>query len=224
MEFKVKELQQEWMDNFYSENEFGSNLRRVISEGLVKINKNGEVRNYLSIINAVEDNNTNLFENKSFTTNYNAFFRIRRGTGWQRYYFEYFEKNRANSSLAFEDIFDYMYEKTGRREASFSSKMLACLNHDKPIWDSLAFEALQPIPEDINTIEQIYERYNGLCEWYKRNLQTDIAKKYCSDFDKIFESELTGVKISDTKKIDFLLWGYVKAKKDEERKAKKTKK
>ena len=47
--------------------------------------------------------------------------------------------------------------------------------------------------------------YEKICDWYKAFLQTEDAKEYIKRFDENFpEYEM----ISDTKKIDFILWAH----------------
>lgn len=44
--------------------------------------------------------------------------------------------------MAFEDVLREMNEFTGNVEASFTSKMIATLHPDRPIWDSLVLARL----------------------------------------------------------------------------------
>ena len=84
---------------------------------------------------------TNIETDVDFQRTFNAFYRIRRNEEWRKVYYHLFEELKENTP-SFECIIRYMYEKTGNIEASFSSKMLATLCPQKPIWDRYVVENL----------------------------------------------------------------------------------
>ena len=113
-----------------------------------------------------------------------------------------------NKDVSFGDIITSIYKETGRIEASFSSKLLATINHDYPIWDQyvLANLGLEATPQYMNNdirLEASIEIYKAICDWYKARLNSDEGKAEMEFFDSKFPKYKW---ISGIKKIDFLLW------------------
>ena len=84
---------------------------------------------------------TNISEDREFQHLFNAFYRVRINEAWRKTYYSLFEEMKQGSP-PFESILRFLYEKTGNIEASFSSKMLASLCPEKPIWDRYVLEDL----------------------------------------------------------------------------------
>ena len=57
---------------------------------------------------------------------FNGFYRVRRNETWRDAFYALFQRVR-DARPTFEDILTALYDKTGRVEASFASKMLATL-------------------------------------------------------------------------------------------------
>ena len=99
-----------------------------------------------------------------------------------------------------------LFQKTGQIEASFTSKMLASLNPDMPIWDSRVLKNLNlrltgRTPE--LKLSNAVVLYGRICDWYQSFLKTEEARQIIHRFDTEFP-ECQG--FSDTKKVDFILW------------------
>ncbi|MEA4987707.1 MAG: hypothetical protein VB095_06580 [Anaerovorax sp.] len=77
----------------------------------------------------------NIAEHEEFMTCFDSFYRVRRNLKWRKLYFKYFEEQKYNKEISFVDIITYLFKSTGKIEASFSSKMLATINPNMPIWD-----------------------------------------------------------------------------------------
>ena len=151
---------------------------------------------------------TNIFLDESFQKKYNAFYKVRRNSEWRNIYYELFEKlKKETSEISFRYILEYMYLRTGNIEASFSSKMLATLNPDFPIWDQYVLKNLGitlPTTKEKKSVDLIVEYYSQICDWYKKYIESDEGKK-CVE---VFNQTLSHYKwISPIKKIDFFLWG-----------------
>ena len=76
---------------------------------------------------------TNVATDIDFQRIFNGFYIVRRNEDWRKCYYEHFESIK-NGSPTFESIIAYLYECTGNIEPSFSSKMLATIFSEKPIW------------------------------------------------------------------------------------------
>jgi len=97
-----------------------------------RISESMGVDKYKQIMEMVRK--TDVSSDLEFQRTFNAFYRVRRNVEWRKAYYDLFEKVKC-SSPSFESIIRTMYEATGNIEASFSSKMLATINSDMPIWD-----------------------------------------------------------------------------------------
>lgn len=145
-------------------------------------------------------------EDPAFQKKYNAFYRVRRNKAWRTEYFKLMAAFRKKSSVTFGEILLRLFQNTGQIEASFGSKMLATLDPDMPIWDSNVLKSLQlqfkgDTPE--LKMSNAVVLYDHICRWYKSFLQTKKAEELLLRFDREFP-EFQG--LSNTKKIDFVLW------------------
>ena len=135
---------------------------------------------------------------------YDGFYRVRRNASWRKVYFDYFQSVK-NSNVTFKDIITHMYEEKGTIEASFSSKMLATINPDIPIWDQyvlkkLGIEQKYYYSNKDQQLKDAIENYDKIVEWYKNKVTEDYIKEFDDNFPNYKQ-------ISSTKKVDWLLWG-----------------
>ena len=165
-----------------------------------------DLARYAVIIEAV--NNTDVSQDAGFQKTFTYFYRVRRDTEWRKTYYSLFEERKEREKTSFEDILRALYERTGRIEASFSSKMLASIDPQKPIWDKIILKKLGLSPKTTGKEEdrlsnavEIYKKIEG---WYEDFLKGEEAKRYIEAFDNEF-SQYTS--FADIKKIDFILWG-----------------
>ena len=89
---------------------------------------------------------------------------------------------------------------------SFVSKMVAMVDPEYPIWDSVVtkghFKIIAPYANAKNRLQQGIERYDQYCRNYSSYMQTEEGKKKIEEFDRLFPQ----TEISDVKKLDFILW------------------
>ena len=139
---------------------------------------------------------------RDFQKAYNGFYRLRqRSADFYACYYGYLEQQKNNAALNFEDVLTYLYENTGRVEASFSSKLLATVRPELPIWDSFVLKNLglrAPNYNCKNRLRRVAALYDQICRWY----QSGKAAECVAEFDGLYP----GTNITDTKKADFILW------------------
>ena len=153
---------------------------------------------------------TDVSADKDFQQLFNGYYRIRRDETWRNAYYTYFEKAK-NANPSFEDIITYLFEKSGGNvEASFSSKMLATINKEKPIWDQYVIQNLNLQLSGKTKEEKLKNAihlYDEIEQWYAKFLESEKGKECVSTFNRFFpEYEW----ISDTKKMDTILWSLRK--------------
>ena len=133
---------------------------------------------------------------------FNGFYRMRqRSAVFYKSYYAFLERNKDNKNLAFEDILTYLYEETGSIHASFSSKLLATVNPNMPIWDKFVLQNLglrTPYYYEKDRLQKTVQLYQKICDWYK----TEQAREKL----QLFNKQYPDAKITDVKKIDFILW------------------
>lgn len=148
----------------------------------------------------------NVSSDEDLQKTYNYFYQVRRNEAWRRSYYDLFEQMKHTKNVSFSVIITELFRTTGNIEASFSSKMLSTLNPSKPIWDSIVCKNLGLKPtgktkeEELKNVIVLYEKLGG---WYKEYLKTENAQDCITRFDALLPKY---VWLSDTKKIDYLIW------------------
>ena len=158
------------------------------------------IKNYNWIMKRVQE--TDVSTDATFQKFFNGFYRIRqRPASFYQCYYTYLEQNKHNAQLTFEEIVTYLYAETGTIHASFSSKLLATVNANMPIWDKFVLQNLglrTSYSYEKDRLQKTILLYQKICDWYK----SDEAIEKLEEFNRQFP----GVNISDVKKIDFILW------------------
>jgi hypothetical protein len=152
---------------------------------------------------------TNVSTDLGFQKLFNGFYIIRQRPArfYERYY-DFMESHKRNIST-FEEAVTHFYKEFGSIEASFSSKLVATLNPSMPIWDSMVMKTLgyqYPSYTCANRLQQTIYVYYQIVGWYREFIKTDNARELLQIFDKCFPC----MEITDTKKIDFVIWAVGK--------------
>lgn len=140
-----------------------------------------------------------------FQRTFNGFYIVRRNEAWRKVYYEHFEHVKGGTPT-FASILMHLYECTGNIEPSFSSKMLATIFPDKPIWDRYVVQNLNLELVGITKEERLENAialYADIEKWYAKFLQTDKAKECIEAFNRVMPDYQH---ISNIKKIDSILW------------------
>lgn len=158
---------------------------------------------YLKIMNMVRK--VDVSQNKEFQKAFNGFYRVRqRQKIFYETYYSFMEKNKETDP-SFEKTLRYLYEKSGRMEPSFSSKLVATLNPKLPIWDSVVlsnFSLKAPAYNRKNRLEELIVLYDLIIEKYNKLLDDEAGKI----ITELFERQYPKTGITDIKKVDFVLW------------------
>lgn len=173
--------------------------------GLLKllIEMGPSVDKYCAIMDHVHQ--TNVARDSIFQRNYNGYYRVRQRT--PEFYSAYygFMELRKGSEVTFEETLWHLHEQLGRVEASFSSKLVATLNPERPIWDEYVLKNLglkRPSFSCRDRLEQTVKLYDAIGQWYAEFLETGQAREIIELFDSVYP----GRPITDLKKVDFVLW------------------
>lgn len=148
---------------------------------------------------------TNVATDEDFQRTFNGFYIVRRNGAWRKAYYELFEQVKIGNP-SFSSILIYLYECTGNIEPSFSSKMLATIFPNKPIWDRYVVQNLDMRLEGSSPKEKLESAvvlYSNMEKWYEEFLQTPKAQECIETFDSLLPDY---EHISNIKKIDSILW------------------
>ncbi|MBQ7341317.1 MAG: hypothetical protein IJW41_04035 [Oscillospiraceae bacterium] len=149
---------------------------------------------------------TDVSTDRDFQRTYNGFWRMGRRT--EAYYSDYYcyLQQHKNTGVLFADALTYLYEKHGRLEMSFVSKMVAMVDPQYPIWDSVVtkghFGIIAPFANVKNRLQKGIERYEQYRRCYGTYMQTEEAAQKIAEFESLFPD----AEISNVKKLDFMLW------------------
>ena len=158
---------------------------------------------YQSIIHQIRK--TDVSKDTDFQTTFNGFYRVRRNAEWRNIYYTHFEEVKTGTPT-FASILTHMYQHTGNIEASFSSKMLASIFPDKPIWDSYIVQLLDMKlvgATQQEKLENAIALYADMELWYEQFMQTDKAHECIEAFDRLLPDYQW---MSSVKKLDCILW------------------
>lgn len=149
---------------------------------------------------------TDVATDQDFQKAFNGFFRMGRRT--EAYYTDYYHylQEHKNRGVDFADALTFIYQRHGRLEISFISKMVAIVDPTYPIWDSVVtkghFGITAPCVNVKNRLQKGVERYEQYCRCYDAYMKTADAKAKIAEFERMFPN----VEISNVKKVDFILW------------------
>ncbi|MBO5312630.1 MAG: hypothetical protein J6B29_01560 [Clostridia bacterium] len=167
----------------------------------------------------------NIATDKEYQKNFTGYYRVRRDGAWLKKYYEYMEEHKNDTFISFEQILRHLssiphrvkkssVNPTGFAtsvDASYSSKMLATINPDYPVWDSQVVRALGITIDNSlrgeDKIQAYIRSYAELTEEIRDFISTQNGRDCIEIFDSTFPSYAN---LNPFKKIDFFLWNIGK--------------
>ena len=154
---------------------------------------------------------TNVAADLEYQSKYIGFYVMgRRPAGWYSCYFNLLEQQKKNRRLLFEETLRNIHSSTRRVEPSFSSKLVATVRPEMPVYDSLVLANLnikRPrsyVPADIRLTDAL-RAYEEIQTFHEDLLRYKFFQKLKSEFDRRF-SQFSH--FTDAKKLDILLWQW----------------
>ena len=158
---------------------------------------------YVQIMKKLHE--TDVSNDLEFQRLFNGYYRIRQRTPeFYHEYYKFLEKNKTNY-VSFDLVLNHFYDKFNRLEPSFSSKIAATINPNFPVWDEYVLRNLglkKPAYGSKNRINKMIRLYNDIVEWYVDFLQSYESRNII----KLFDNRYKDNNLTDTKKIDLILW------------------
>jgi hypothetical protein len=174
-----------------------------IREALKELEKG--VKKYLIIMK--QFHNVNVSLDKGFRTKYNGFYRVRHpNRNFYDGYYSLMEKSKKDIPL-FKDILHDLYQYN-RLEVSFSSKLLATIDPNLPVWDQYVlkfFKLKTTISRYMKPEERIIEA-NNVYEEIKQKYSEFLRKEKSNLWIKLFDKYYPNSNITPIKKIDLIIW------------------
>ncbi len=158
------------------------------------------MQKYCTIMGRLHD--TDVSQDREFQRLFNGYYKIRqRPASFYSCFYQFLEQHKSDSTLAFQQVLTYLWEETGCIHASFSSKLLATVRPEMPVWDQYVLLNLglkNPYYTDKCRFQKVLNTYQKICDWY----QTPEAHLKV----EIFNAHFPDVMITDVKKVDLILW------------------
>jgi len=135
---------------------------------------------------------------------FNHFYRVRGGKAWQKYFYALLESKKGNH-VEFAEILDALHRSTNRYEASFASKLLATIDPNMPVIDSIVLRNLRlrlPPATSSDRLARIRQLHTNLLSLLQLFLATANGRYLVSRFRAAYPNAA----ISETKMLDLVLW------------------
>lgn len=151
----------------------------------------------------------NVFANREFRTAFNGYYRMRqKPAAWYDGFFSILEREKHNQAVSFGSVLEEIYCETKRVEASFSSKLVATINANLPVWDrhvldNLGLTAPPSGRDSAWRLRRCVESYSRIRDWTTTAIQQDAFEEWSQRFDAAFP-QFRG--FTAIKKLDLLLW------------------
>ncbi|MBM3548569.1 MAG: hypothetical protein FJX54_16600 [Alphaproteobacteria bacterium] len=172
------------------------------------------LQRYLAIQKMLDDPTIDVARNDDFQRVFGVFYRVRRDASWRRKFFELMQRYRQDPP-SFEAVLHELAGGLTRCEPSFSSKLAASLNPDLPVYDSrvVAIMRFAQMPDPRNwsyptgTLSERVHRAEELYRSLNRAIETIRASRHFRALTSAFdERHNSGRLLTDTKKLDLVLW------------------
>lgn len=137
-------------------------------------------------------------------TQFNGFYRVRRGQDWQDKFYDLLEAKKGQT-VPFAEVLDTLHRTTGRYEASFASKLLATIDPRMPVIDSIVLRNLNlrlPAASSKQRIERIQEVHSRLVTCFEEFLSTEMGRHLVERFRDAYPA----ANITEIKMLDLVLW------------------
>lgn len=177
---------------------------QAISQALIKASAG--IKKYHDLM--IKLRKTNVAKDIDYQRSFNHFYKIRqRSAEWYATFYKLLEESK-NSNISFEFALHYVYQQLDRIEPSFSSKLVATINPELPVWDKYVLEnfglSWKYTGQKELRLKQAIATYKSICKRMDVLKKTDIARQIAIIFDAMYPALSQSITI--TKKIDFTLW------------------
>jgi len=144
----------------------------------------GEIAEYLWLMRTFCE--VDVTEDSAFQRRFNTYHRIsQRSQEWHTAYYWLLEVSKAVGA-DFPDVLRTLWDRTGRFEPAFSSRLVAMVDPTMPVWDRFALMNTglrAPAYTDPHKLEKAASVYRGIGEWYATRLVSPGGRRILEIFD-----------------------------------------
>ena len=165
------------------------------------------LRKYAAIMDGF--NKVDVSKDEPFQKLFNGFYRIgRKKPAFYEEYYKTFEEMKKAETPSFRAIINEIFDRTGQIHPSFSSKMLATLRPDQPIYDeNVRAQLCTEKPLMYGTPKERIENRIRIYSQISFCMTSMIGQQEIKDSIKEFDKEFPRyVWLTDMKKLDLILW------------------
>lgn len=148
----------------------------------------------------------NVSHDPTFQRTFNAVYGVRRNEEWRRHFYQIFEQEKSNPAPKFGEVVGEIFNRTGRVEASFASKLIATLDPNQAIYDSVVLSnfGYRPLTSTgVEKIADVVRDYAAIQSHLDALVGTDVFAGLRQRFDRQFPQFET---FTDLKVLDLLIW------------------
>jgi len=145
---------------------------------------------------------TNVANDGDYQRAYKAFYVVRKPQAFTDVYFSILEREKNNSAVSFETLLFELHHRFGKVESSFTSKLVASIDPNKPVDDSNVRESLGLSAPTGNLLQAICN-YRCITQAATALTRYDGIAMLRESFDEAFPDYRH---FTDTKKLDLFLW------------------
>jgi hypothetical protein len=116
-------------------------------------------------------------------------------------------KSAHSGKYTFSKIIGELYKVSGKKEFSFSTKLISTIDSNMPVWDSKVRNFLNRnykagLPRRFKNLVECASAYDKMCKWYKSFMATEESRELIAEFERRFPDS----GISNIKKLDLIFW------------------
>lgn len=142
----------------------------------------------------------------AYQRTFNALYGVRRNAEWRRAFYRILEQRKGSPDIRFPEIVREIFERTGRVEASFASKLVATIDPTRAIYDSVV-RANLGLPNRTSAghakIAEVSHDYDAI----QTHLGALVASAKFQELRQRFDREFPDfTQFADLKVLDFLIW------------------
>jgi hypothetical protein len=148
----------------------------------------------------------NVSDDPTFQRTFNAVYGVRRNEEWRRHFYQIFEQEKSNPAPKFGEVVGEIFNRTGRVEASFASKLIATLDPNQAVYDSVVLSnfGFRPLTSTgVEKIADVVRDYGAIQSHLEALAGTDVFAGLRQRFDRQFPQFEA---FTDLKVLDLLIW------------------
>ena len=149
---------------------------------------------------------TNVAQDEAYQRRFNALYGVRRNAQWRCIFYDILERKKHDKAVEFGAVLAAILAGTGRAEASFASKLVATIDPNRAIYDSIVRKNLG-IPNRLAGSRDQIARLEFDYAEIQRYLDELIRRPQFQELRERFDITFTEFRhFTDIKVLDLMIW------------------